>query len=585
MADSLGAILAGINNGVGNGLDIYKTLRDDERFKREERRLEARQVIEDERYAQRLAIDESRYADGEADEDSARELAAKNRAEDLAINAQAREDDLAFRARSERDAERRFQVQLGAQKQSIAVAKNKAEIAAAKNLATSDAAHLTTLGKQAVGPNAVRNVFQSVNADPQQRAALARALGFNGDTSNLMLAPTSDGAGFVIGQRDKDGNVTSFDPDGDGPETARTYQTAVLMGKLAGGNAQGDVNAGVTATHLGQAIEGAATEVDRRRQAVSTAAVGAATKGLALAQNAAASLDTSPLGRERAAWEADQAAKAKAVANDPAAVARASRFGGDPTHLAQAFPKEAEYQSARAALGNAVGVQQSELNGARAIGENATTAREQTLQDSEAARTAALNLPTGEKESAVDRIAQFAPGDMWMAAQFPNKTPPEAAQLHNEEVTKFVKDIAGTVGGAMPGKAGEEGKPLAGVNMGGTAEAAIQASLGSMPPRELQVLMSNPEGRALALTTAKSAIESGKPESLPFHMRAIAAELDSSRVVAAMQDPSLVGQPDNVRYAKAEAAIRMMNSGKAVSLEVALAKVGRSGSPSMGDAR
>ena len=218
-------------------------------------------------------------------------------------------------------------------------------------------------------------------------------------------------------------------------------------------------------------------------------------------------------------------------------------------------------------------------------GENATTAREQTLQDSEAARTAALNLPTGEKESAVDRLAQFAPGDMWMAAQFPNKTPPEAAQLHNEEVTKFVKDIAGTVGGAMPGKAGEEGKPLAGVNMGGTAEAAIQASLGSMPPRELQVLMSNPEGRALALTTAKSAIESGKPESLPFHMRAIAAELDSSRVVAAMQDPSLVGQPDKVRYAKAEAAIRMMNSGKAVSLEVALAKVGRSGSPSMGDAR
>ena len=585
MADSLGAVLAGINNGVGNGLDIYKTLRDDERFKREERRLEARQVIEDERYAQRLAIDESRYADGEADEDSARELAAKNRVEDLAINAQARKDDLAFRARSERDAERRFQIQLEAQKQSTAAAQNKANIAAAKNLATSDAAHLTTLGKQAVGPNAVRNVFQSVNADPQQRAALARALGFDGDVSNLMLAPTSDGAGFVIGQRDKDGNVTSFDPDGDGPETARTYQTAVLMGKLAGGNAQGDVNAGVTATHLGQAIEGAATEVDRRRQAVSTAAVGAATKGLALAQNAAASLDTSPLGRERAAWEADQAAKAKAVANDPVAVARASRFGGDPTHLAQAFPKEAEYQSARAALGNAVGVQQSELNGARAIGENATTAREQTLQDSEAARTAALNLPTGEKESAVDRLAQFAPGDMWMAAQFPNKTPPEAAQLHNEEVTKFVKDIAGTVGGAMPGKAGEEGKPLAGVNMGGTAEAAIQASLGSMPPRELHVLMSNPEGRALALTTAKSAIESGKPESLPFHMRAIAAELDSSRVVAAMQDPSLVGQPDNVRYAKAEAAIRMMNSGKAVSLEVALAKVGRSGSPSMGDAR
>ena len=585
MADSLGAVLAGINNGVGNGLDIYKTLRDDERFKREERRLEARQVIEDERYAQRLAIDESRYADGEADEDSARELAAKNRVEDLAINAQARKDDLAFRARSERDAERRFQIQLEAQKQSTAAAQNKANIAAAKNLATSDAAHLTTLGKQAVGPNAVRNVFQSVNADPQQRAALARALGFDGDVSNLMLAPTSDGAGFVIGQRDKDGNVTSFDPDGDGPETARTYQTAVLMGKLAGGNAQGDVNAGVTATHLGQAIEGAATEVDRRRQAVSTAAVGAATKGLALAQNAAASLDTSPLGRERAAWEADQAAKAKAVANDPVAVARASRFGGDPTHLAQAFPKEAEYQSARAALGNAVGVQQSELNGARAIGENATTAREQTLQDSEAARTAALNLPTGEKESAVDRLAQFAPGDMWMAAQFPNKTPPEAAQLHNEEVTKFVKDIAGTVGGAMPGKAGEEGKPLAGVNMGGTAEAAIQASLGSMPPRELHVLMSNPEGRALALTTAKGAIESGKPESLPFHMRAIAAELDSSRVVAAMQDPSLVGQPDNVRYAKAEAAIRMMNSGKAVSLEVALAKVGRSGSPSMGDAR
>lgn len=69
MADYLGAVLQGLNNGAATGLDMYKTMREEERLKRNEAYRLSRDAIEDTRYdsEQTYKMERDRVADGQAD--------------------------------------------------------------------------------------------------------------------------------------------------------------------------------------------------------------------------------------------------------------------------------------------------------------------------------------------------------------------------------------------------------------------------------------------------------------------------------------------------------------------------------------
>lgn len=69
MVDTLGAVLQGLNNGAATGLDMYKTMREEERLKRNEAYRLSRDAIEDTRYdsEQTYKMERDRVADGQAE--------------------------------------------------------------------------------------------------------------------------------------------------------------------------------------------------------------------------------------------------------------------------------------------------------------------------------------------------------------------------------------------------------------------------------------------------------------------------------------------------------------------------------------
>lgn len=75
--DTLSAVLQGLNNGVGTGIDLYKTMREEERLKRAESLKLQRFVIEDSRYESEQAYGQSR--DRVADEQANRTFTENQR--------------------------------------------------------------------------------------------------------------------------------------------------------------------------------------------------------------------------------------------------------------------------------------------------------------------------------------------------------------------------------------------------------------------------------------------------------------------------------------------------------------------------
>jgi len=69
MVDTLGAVLQGLNNGAATGLDMYKTMREEERLKRNEAYRLSRDAIEDTRYESEQAQKQERFRveDAQAD--------------------------------------------------------------------------------------------------------------------------------------------------------------------------------------------------------------------------------------------------------------------------------------------------------------------------------------------------------------------------------------------------------------------------------------------------------------------------------------------------------------------------------------
>jgi hypothetical protein len=572
MADSLGAVLAGINSGVGNGLDIYKTLQGEERQKRQDRLELERNAVSDQRYAQGVNTDAERYKDGQAAGVASLALAAKNR-----------DEDQTYRTSRDAQAQKNSDADRALRSQEIAATRAgrtaTVNAAGAKAQRVNDKTHIGMLQGAATGDNAADNVISTFNQNPGALEAYARTVGMAAPPGSLngvyARRGGKDGEVMMLVTKGADGKEVGFDPDGpDGPLGTISFPTNSILRNLAGGTAADAVDAQTELSGRNRSLASAQYMQDT---AVPTPPRAAAPS---MGDTKQAALDASSVGQQVAALDqADAAALAKRAAS-PAMVRMAALDSESAAREAEraALPVRVDprkaYAAAKADINAGRASEQAQANGEAAIASVAARTQQDTKADYQTALAGIESLPTKDRSGALKHLEGFKDSDLYLAARYPNTSAPAAQQKFTADVATFAKKLASDVGTSLPGKgSSDSGRPYPGKNMGSVSGGKLQVAFTKMAPRDQLLAMSFPKGQAAVTAAAVQAMEAERPEAMGFFLRASAAELDGKAVFAIMQDPALLDMKlnDDGRYAFAEKATKLMQA-TGISREEAIAK-------------
>ena len=619
MADSLGAVLAGINNGVTNGLDIYKTLRDDERFKREERRQSMRDTVDDQRWAlgqaRTVRLDERDLANDKALQ------------EDRATGRDLQERTLKFNQeealRDNAADERRHQ-------QNLLLGQAKIDAANAKGARISTKAALTHLQGVYVGENGKQNFVEQVNATPEMMLSAAHQLGYKGATAEQMdglrLLPVN--GGYVLGRPGADGKMEMWDADNDPstpdvPKQGHFFPERLVAGMFGGAKGIESADTAGLGGALADRVERGAEGVEAEAQKLKTTAeqqgaqVESARVALADAQNAppgkhAALADSlgglnAKIGEYTSRREAPPAlllSQRDAVATAQKA-ADAEYDAANVAPLRQSLGDEVQrgWDGTRGNQGQGKGfyAARDKVTGAPSALEAEQAARAKAIATSEASLGNIVNergiteeravqtqaradgvraawgtvqqgvsaLPFAQQRDALRASEETFNVSPQLAARHPGKNLAEATELQKKQDNAFIDRILGAVDTKT--QVGPKGLPQD--LQGGKAElrAVMLAMSGE---RRIAIMDHTGVGEGAMQKAAQGALKIGKPEAMPYLLYADASGIDSAGAVALMQDKALqqFGNQGE-RFEKAAAAMDLVKAGKASTPEAALGMV------------
>lgn len=579
MADSLGAVLAGIENGVGNGLNIYKTLRDDERASREERRLETRQAIDDQRWslghARTARLDERDLAND------------KLLQEDRVAGRDLQERTLKFKQeealRDNADAERRHQEAMVLSRQRLNAATAKNRIAANKQLTTIYDGMNKELGAVFQGENGMRNFTELANTKPTYLAAIARKLGGDISPDDLQGVTATMGRNkdgevlFMLSKKDADGKDTMWDPDGDG-QPGYAVSARAVSGMYGGINGIESVDTATTKVSLADGAERVASGIEGQ-EAPLKARLSKRTQAVQQAQRA---LELETSGPRAEFIRQQEGARANA---------EVSQLDGTRTFMDPSSGKKITVASGMAATGDAgypalnkaradqrAGVAQASASLGNAIKEQFVTEQRLAQVPKKAAAVregwsgierAVSALPFAQQKDALRASAETFNVSPQLAARYPGKNPVTATDLMRKDRTAFIDKLVGAVD--QKTSMGSDGK-LRDLTGGKANLRAVLTAMGDETLMALSDYTGSLEGSLQK--AAQKALEIGKPEAVPYILYADANALDSAGAVALMQEKGLMDVKDpKKRFELAAEAMDLVKAGKADTPVAALGMV------------
>lgn len=579
MADALSGLLAGLNQGVQTGLDLYKTVEGEKRARREEEMRLDRMAVEDERWGmgweRQAKNDALSQANGERDF-GMREKQFGIQEKQFGLQEETLKFNQQRALRTDAALERRHQ-------QTMALSRARLDASSAANQTKARAAYgkardglVKELGGAFDGEKGTTNFAELANSHVNYRVALADKLGIQlspDDLNNVRIIPAGDK--FLLAKLDDKGQPTMWDPDGDGQPG---YAIPTRVAALAVGGAKAAESADLTTTRT--SLSG---QVNRNAAAIEGQA---SSLGETLNTRNAA-IEQAEFARE---FE-ETGPRAEFLRQQKEAItgAEVSQFDGTRRYIDPSTGREAMVASGPASLSGVSKVRQADADQKVALAEadNSLASAQRSasmvqgridelpkqaksLRDSwGTVEQQVRSLPYDQQQSALEGAAQTFDKSPALATRYPGKTLTEATDLSRKERGDFVDKVVG----AVDLKTGTDfkGKPeaLAG------GKANLRSVLLSMPD-EVWMSLSDHTGQmeGALQKAAQSAVDAGKPEAVPYVLYADKLGLDSKEAVTLMQDTALASIKDpKERFTYAVKALELVKAGKAPDAEVGLGMV------------
>lgn len=613
MSDTLGALLRGFNNGVGTGLDLYKTVQSEARAKRQEEYGRERDALSDMRLDRQWD-----HTLGQAAQ------AQSNRVEDVAHR------DEVFQHTKQKDAdaaaaaERRHKELMRYNNSRLAALGDKNKIAATKEFRVRSKEYETEIGNTVKGDESLAATSQLLNTNPAYAVVMADKLGLpvtGDDIQGVYAIPTANG--LMLARRGEDGKDAPWDPDGDGNSGILIPRT--LVQSVFGG------------------VDGAAAAGAANLAAGQSAALSQAAEAEAKEQELAARTASSDAGSEAALVRA----QLEAHNNSPEAQAVAARdasYNGAPPSvktaagLADLWAPGAGALAGRAleavtptprTVDSVVGAGRDSINGLgdvlrtvsplynkvlpeklierelpidvrnRVEGERASlAAREQELtrtaatqdrraeeaKDAPAEQQAAWTgvvqdinrMPAKDRTVALKNSRETAAQlGVTVAKRYPGKNPVDSTELMQKDTKVFIDDIVGSMDFSEPSTLGKIHDKVRGKETLHGGEATLRAVLENSNSEIVIGLMDHTSSVKGAMRlAAQKAVSDGKPEGILYYLHADHLGLDSKAAVEVMQDTALAQvENDAQRFEYAAEALNMVKRGEAKSPTEALGRL------------
>lgn len=555
MANTLGAVLTGLNNGINTGLTLYRTVQDEARQKRQEER----QARLDQFQFDRTKVEDERWQmgwDRQAERDKVTD-ARWQQEHDLRVRGQEfQEKEAARRAAAE---ERRHQEAMALARARLQATQQSARAQANSQYQKMLDGFVGDLKTAVKGDESLNSLGVMLNSQPTYRAALASRLGMDLSPDDLRdVQAINTEQGLLIAKRTPDGSYEPWDPDGDGQAGVMIPRNTILsiFGGEAGAAAVGaDIAAGQSRRTLSDAAEaGARAQIGQAQQelAEQQARVEQARQRLDALQNSE---------------------QAQALAKDEARQQPFDGSGGYDGSLAW-VATGAALELRRRALDAELARAQGEVDAAQtdvAVTQRRIKDLEQQPERLRQAYNATLEqigrMPASQRGVAIQNAQEVIQHDPYLAARFPGKSLAEATRLAQEETAEVVNDIVGSI----------NFKALSGDNDQASADmrASLQAVLENSTP-EVRAILADASSniKGAVRKAAVDAVRTGHPEAVPYILAADHQGLDSQQAVKLMQDKTLAQvKDDGARFSIAVEAMQMVKRGEAKSPEAALGMI------------
>lgn len=556
--DTLSAVLQGLNNGARTGLDLYKTMREEERLKRNEAYRLSRDAIEDTRYAEEAAY--RKDADSLAQSNWQKTFDAGR--EDARTRAEAEErrhrETLALTRLRMDSANARASLKYGTENRKIirqdltnAFDGSADGFSRGIQLINSSASH------HAEALTSVRNMGYDVPDDVAGR---------------LRAVPMNDGR-VMFGVQGDDGRISPYDPDGEGGQSALVMPGSMFAGLVGGKAGAGSADAFYARTGAAGAVESQAAgleaqspklaerankvsaEADKQDFANEIALNGPAAAFVAQQEAARAGAETDFLGETRT-WV------------DPATGKTVIEQGGasnSPETLAALRAAKKTRDELAATVIPTDGLRSE----ATTLRTQAGRVKEQadSLRNGWSALDARLNaLPAEKQVEAFRNTGGSYLKNPTVASLFLTEDAHTGSVKMREAREKMAADVVSnlsvTVGKDEKGKAikMDELKPQ------------IEGVILSMPDSTLAAYLDESGQATGALKiAAQKAAKLKQPEAIPYLLEASRRDIPDEEAVRVMQDPALMKIKDPaVRFELASGAFDLLNTGKAPDVETAL---------------
>ena len=523
--DAVGGLLRGFNNGLSSGLDFYKTIQAEGRAKRQEQYTLNRDAIADERYgeerAYRVKQDEAVAARDERDHDFLLDKFEYQKKQDAAAaeGAERRHQETLALSRL------RLQATNAATKQRAATAYTKARDGL-----------VTEMKGVTKGENGLRDLSVMLNTHVNYRVALADKLGIamaDEDLSQVRAIPGPDG--IVLGKIDEAGNMSPWDPDGDG-ESGVVLPARTVMTVFGGAEGAEVVDSQATLSALPRQIAGGAQ-----------------------AQATAESQSMVPQGEKLAVSLSDAHKRVVALQGEVANLEGFIKSGeyrlsepGGPSTIQNTMPKNpidaarrrnavvAELKSAQQQIEK----DSSELQSLAGAQQNTQSRVPAALSQAAPAAREIAGLPVGDRVQAAKNYSETYRENPSLANAYPGMNNREATETFTKDRTALADRLIGSID--FKTLRDDKGKPVAATGV----EAELRSVLAGMSPELLMTLRdSTGQMEGTIQMEAQRAIKSGNVQALPYMISAAGKGLDSGFVASAMQDESLAQLNADQRYA------------------------------------
>lgn len=559
MVDTLGAVLQGLNNGAATGLDMYKTMREEERLKRNEAYRLSRDAINDARYEKswERQAERDRVGDEQWNKTFTQTQANWQKTFD------AGRDDAKY---AREDAERRHQ-------ETMSLTRDRLDIAREKNRLSSQklqAADFKKLGTDFTNTfdgsqEGFQRGIELVNGSLSHNAYathVARQMGFNIPdemVGTLRVFPAGEGR-VMLGNVGADGKPVPYDPDGpDGDQSAVVMPAAQFATLLGGKNGAGSADAfaavqdmrDATLAAANSAVGGQRVGVEQRRQGVATTLAG--------------------VDKQIAALKAEQANLTKSIETGDYQLAPEGASGT----ISNTAPKD-DIEAAKRAE-----ALKGQIDALEAQRTTAAGAMDDVRADSRSVRQGAADQRgaldkawstieglTGEKQATAARNFREAYAkDPALALRYPGMSLKEAGEAQQ----KGVNDAVDRLVSSMDSKTVFDAKGKL-VSLRG-AKANTRAALLSMPA-EMVALTADYTGRTEGAMqkAVQDAQKAGKPQAIPYFLYSYSAGVDGKALVDLMGDEAMRGPKfnDKARFTYANRAVELMRDGKTSDPQAAL---------------